>query len=91
MLFRSIFNPLDKPVNQTIRDLDRRELLVLAPLILGIIWMGLYPKPVLDRMEPAAKQYIMRAKGGAPIDGAQPITVGGVTRRPPPPPRPPPA
>ena len=79
-LQRMIFNPLDKPANQTIRDLDRRELLVLAPLILGIIWMGLYPKPVLDRMEPAAKQYIMRAKGGAPIDGAQPITVGSVNR-----------
>ncbi|MHB1328944.1 MAG: complex I subunit 4 family protein [Gemmatimonadales bacterium] len=79
-LQRMIFNPLDKPVNQTIRDLDRRELLVLAPLIIGIIWMGLYPKPVLDRMEPAAKQYIMRAKGGGPIDGAQPISVGSVNR-----------
>ena len=30
----------------------------LIPLLLGIVWMGLYPKPVLDRMEPAARRYI---------------------------------
>jgi NADH-quinone oxidoreductase subunit M len=68
-LQRMIFNRLDKPENESISDLTARELVVLAPLIAGIVWMGLYPKPVLDRMEPAAKRYIQTANGNGPIAG----------------------
>ncbi len=68
-LQRLIFNKLDKPDNESIPDLTRRELAVLLPLVAGIVWMGLYPKPVLDRMEPAAKRYIQTVKGGQPIVG----------------------
>jgi NADH-quinone oxidoreductase subunit M len=57
-LQRMIFNPLDKPENQSLTDLSRRELAVLLPLILGIIWLGLYPGPVLRRMEPATQRYV---------------------------------
>jgi NADH-quinone oxidoreductase subunit M len=57
-LQRMIFNPLDKPENQALTDLSRRELAVLLPLILGIIWLGLYPGPVLRRMEPATQRYV---------------------------------
>ena len=67
-LQRMIFNKLDKPENEAIPDLTRRELIVLVPLLIGIVWMGLYPKPVLDRMEPAARRYILTAKG-LPIPG----------------------
>ena len=34
-------------------DLDRRELAVLAVLVVVIVWLGLYPKPVLDTSGPA--------------------------------------
>ena len=57
-LQRIIFNPLDKEENRSLVDLSPRELAVLLPLVLGIIWMGLYPKPVLDRMESSAQQYV---------------------------------
>ena len=57
-LQRIIFNPLDKEENRNLVDLSPRELAVLLPLVLGIIWMGLYPKPVLDRMEPSTQQYV---------------------------------
>jgi NADH-quinone oxidoreductase subunit M len=67
-LQRMIFNRLDKPENESIPDLNRRELIVLVPLLIGIVWMGLYPKPVLDRMEPAARRYILTVKG-LPIPG----------------------
>ena len=62
-LQRIIFNKLDKPDNEKIPDLSRRELVVLIPLLLGIVWMGVYPKPVLDRLEPAARRYILMTKG----------------------------
>jgi NADH-quinone oxidoreductase subunit M len=37
----------------TIGDLTNRELLILAPLAVLIVWIGVYPKPFLDRSAPA--------------------------------------
>jgi NADH-quinone oxidoreductase subunit M len=39
-------------------DLNGRELALMAPLIAAIIWMGVYPKPVLDRMEKSATHFV---------------------------------
>jgi NADH-quinone oxidoreductase subunit M len=57
-LQRLIFNRLDNPENEHLVDLSRRELAVMIPLVVGIVWLGLYPGPVLRRMEPATKQYL---------------------------------
>ena len=67
-LQRIIFNQLDQPENEKLLDLTPRELVVLIPLLAGILWMGLYPKPVLSRMEPAAKHYLQQTRG-LPIPG----------------------
>lgn len=45
------FNAPDKPENQNLPDLSRRELVVLLPMVAIMIWMGVYPKPFLDRTE----------------------------------------
>ncbi|HEY9225512.1 MAG TPA: NADH-quinone oxidoreductase subunit M, partial [Gemmatimonadaceae bacterium] len=55
---RILFNALDKPVNTEIPDLNRRELAVMVPLIAAIVWMGVYPAPVLRRMEAAATKFV---------------------------------
>jgi NADH-quinone oxidoreductase subunit M len=55
---RILFNPLDKPVNEHVPDLNRRELLLMAPLVACILWLGIYPAPVLRRMQPAAEQFV---------------------------------
>jgi NADH-quinone oxidoreductase subunit M len=55
---RILFNPLDKPENEHIPDLNRRELLLMAPLVACIVWLGIYPAPVLRRMQPAAEQFV---------------------------------
>jgi NADH-quinone oxidoreductase subunit M len=57
-LQRIIFNSLDNPENKGLKDLSLREALVLLPLVLGIVWLGLYPRPVLQRMEPSARSYL---------------------------------
>ena len=62
---RILFNPLDKPANEHVPDLNRRELLLLAPLVAAIIWLGVYPKPVLDRMQPAAERFVQQVEQGA--------------------------
>ncbi|HLB77553.1 MAG TPA: NADH-quinone oxidoreductase subunit M, partial [Candidatus Dormibacteraeota bacterium] len=71
-LQRIIFNPLEKPENESLTDLDARELAVLLPLVAGIVWMGLYPLPVLRRIEPAARNYLELVKGKSPVPGAEP-------------------
>jgi NADH-quinone oxidoreductase subunit M len=48
-LYRKVvFGVLEKPSLAAIRDLDHREILVLAPLAILTIFFGIYPKPVLD-------------------------------------------
>ncbi len=39
--------------NERIRDLVPREILVVAPLIALLLVLGVYPKPVLDIINPA--------------------------------------
>ena len=51
MVQRIWFNNLDNPANQKLPDLGRREMIVLAPLVIMMLWLGVYPKPVLDTMQ----------------------------------------
>jgi NADH-quinone oxidoreductase subunit M len=69
---RILFNPLDKPENEHIPDLNRRELAVMIPLIACIVWLGVYPAPVLRRMEGAATKFVARVNGPGAAT-AQPV------------------
>ena len=62
-LQRIIYNRLDKPENEGLTDLTPRELAVMAPLLAGIVWLGLFPGPVLRRIEPVALKYIEAVRG----------------------------
>ncbi len=62
-LQRIFLNRLDHPENQGLRDLVPRELLVMIPLLAGILWMGIYPAPVLHKIEPALNQYLVHVRG----------------------------
>jgi NADH-quinone oxidoreductase subunit M len=64
-LQRIVYNPLAKPENAGLKDLNLREVGLLVPLIIGIFWLGLYPKPVLDRTHAAATRIVERV-GGMP-------------------------
>ena len=58
MLQRVIFGKLTNPENEKLTDLNLREKIVLIPLLILIFWIGIYPKPFLDRMEPAVKNIV---------------------------------
>ena len=53
MFRRVIFGPLTNPENQKLKDLNGREILILAPVLALILFMGLYPQPFLSRMKPS--------------------------------------
>lgn len=61
-LQRILYNPLDKPSNETLTDLNWREIGLLAPLLFLILWMGVYPKPVLSRMEASAANFVQQVE-----------------------------
>jgi NADH-quinone oxidoreductase subunit M len=44
--------------NATMKDLRPYELAVLAPLLGLIVFLGLYPTPLLERMEPSVEQLV---------------------------------
>src|SRR2546421_5432279 len=64
-LQRVIFNPLDKSVNEKLPDLSLREIAVLVPLLTCIVWIGVYPKPILERMEPSARDLVQSVRVNA--------------------------
>ena len=50
MFQRVMFGTLDK-TNAELPDLNAREVVVMLPLLLFIVWIGVYPKPFLSKME----------------------------------------
>ena len=53
-------------------DLSGREWAVLVPLIAAIIVLGMAPKPLLDRVEPAARQVVEQSASASPAAQATP-------------------
>jgi NADH-quinone oxidoreductase subunit M len=53
--FQRVFTGEPAGENATIRDMDRRELLTVVPLLVLSLALGVYPKPLLDRVEPSVK------------------------------------
>jgi len=48
-LYRNVmFGEIENPKLKTITDIDTRELVIFAPLILGTLWLGVQPGLVLD-------------------------------------------
>ena len=47
MCGKVIFGKLDNPQNERLKDLNAREVLTLLPIILLILWIGIYPRPFL--------------------------------------------
>jgi NADH-quinone oxidoreductase subunit M len=62
MVQKVVFNALKRPENRMIPDLNGRELAILVPLVALILWLGMYPRPVLDRMEPAASTVLAQVQ-----------------------------
>jgi NADH-quinone oxidoreductase subunit M len=44
--------------NASLKDLSLRELACVVPLLALSLFLGIYPKPVLDRVEPAVNAVI---------------------------------
>jgi NADH-quinone oxidoreductase subunit M len=73
MFQRVMFGPITHQENQELKDLSGRELAVLAPLIVAIFAMGIFPNFFFDRLEPSISRFL--ARSGAPVAEVEPPTM----------------
>jgi NADH-quinone oxidoreductase subunit M len=66
MVQKVFFNALEKPENREMPDLSRREIVILAPMLALMIWIGFHPSPILRRMEPSVQVVLEQVNGTAP-------------------------
>ncbi|MFT3808811.1 MAG: NADH-quinone oxidoreductase subunit M [Micropepsaceae bacterium] len=55
---RVVFGALVKPELKDIADLNLREIVTIAPLIVATVFFGVYPKPILDVTGPAVQRML---------------------------------
>lgn len=56
--YQRVFHGEPDDPNREFPEITAREFAVMVPLLVLIFFMGLYPKPVLDRMEPSVKALV---------------------------------
>ena len=56
--YQRVFHGVPSGANATMSDMTWRERGVIVPLIAGIVFLGVYPKPVLDRINPSVNHLI---------------------------------
>ncbi len=55
----SFFGPLNNDANKNLKDLDYRETWSLIPLVAIVIWLGVYPKPILEPIDNSVKALLV--------------------------------
>jgi len=58
MFQRVMFGTVTHEENRRLTDLTPREMAVLVPVLLGIVWIGVYPRPLLSVTEASVKQLL---------------------------------
>ncbi len=71
--YQRVFHGTPDDANRSMPDLNWQEKLVMAPLVGLIVFLGVYPKPVIERMEPAVNALIEHMEE---VEGIESPTVG---------------
>jgi len=63
MFQRVMFGKITKPENEKLQDLSAREITILAPMVIMIFLMGIYPKLFLSKMDVTVEKFLKDFKG----------------------------
>lgn len=74
---RMFHGPLETEANRTTTDLTTREVGVLAPLLVLIVAIGLYPKPLFDVVTPSVDRVLTEVGVGDDVVPAGAVTQEG--------------
>ncbi len=81
MYQRVFFGPVTDERNGALPDLSPREALVVGPVLVLCVVMGVYPKPFLDRIQPAIDRVVARLEVAQRVVTAD-RSIGAEGRRP---------
>jgi NADH-quinone oxidoreductase subunit M len=62
MYQRVFFGEVTIAKNRRLGDLNLREVAVLLPIVILVVWIGVYPKPFLQRMEPSVEHLLQNMR-----------------------------
>ncbi len=68
---RVAYGASDKPDAAAMRDLNGREIAILAPLAAAVLWMGIYPEPFIAPMRADVGRLLARLEPDRPRFDAQ--------------------
>jgi NADH:ubiquinone oxidoreductase subunit 4 (subunit M) len=74
--YQRVFHGTPDGDNATMRDMSWKEGLVMAPLVGLIVFLGVYPKPVLERIEPAVDRLVSHVEERSDFVQPEVATVG---------------
>jgi NADH-quinone oxidoreductase subunit M len=64
--YQRVFHGKPEGENASFPELRLREALAIAPLCVLIVFLGVYPKPLMDRIEPAVKALMVHVQENVP-------------------------
>lgn len=66
VMFERVFlGPVKHAENQTLKDMNLREVLILLPIMIVILWIGLYPSFFFNLMNPTVSQLLATVQTAA--------------------------
>ncbi|MDP1785027.1 MAG: NADH-quinone oxidoreductase subunit M [Sulfuricurvum sp.] len=68
---KMFFGNVTKDENKNLKDVNRTELLALVPLVIITIWLGVYPKPVLEPISNSVESIVQLMHDKAQTKEAQ--------------------
>ena len=66
---RMFFGNIDNPKNEKLTDLNIREWIYMAPLVVMSLWIGVYPKAFLDYVQRPVNAVVKHVRPKYPIPG----------------------
>jgi NADH-quinone oxidoreductase subunit M len=68
---KSFFGPVRHEKNLSLKDLDGRELTALLPLVAIVVWLGVYPKPILEPIDNSVKALLVQMENHAELESTK--------------------
>jgi NADH-quinone oxidoreductase subunit M len=60
MFQRVMFGECTNPKNKVLKDLSTREVAIFLPLLLFIVWIGVYPSTFLNKIEATTQGFVAK-------------------------------
>jgi NADH-quinone oxidoreductase subunit M len=67
---RVFHGEITQEANRNLPDLNLREIAMVVPAVALIVLIGVYPKPFLDRIEPAARKVVQTLNDASVVPGS---------------------